>query len=309
MTFDFDALHAEIATLRQKQLFFIGGAAKSGTTWLQLLLDRHPAISCNGEGHFPTYLVPRLITAADEYNQDIAWKNQTIFGELPGYPQLAENHIAYLWASAAALQLASQTRGRNVRLIGEKTPDNVRFFGLLAEAFPSAKFLHIVRDGRDCAVSGWFHNLRVSPDWTRETFASMDEYVVALAEEWAANVGVGSAFGDAHPERCLAIRYEDLAADGTAALTRVLDFLGAEADVETVAECLGAGQFEALSGGRAKGDENRESFFRKGVAGDWHNHFTNETNRLFAEKAGQWLARYGYLIADQTDIPVSSPPQ
>src|ERR1700722_16518864 len=55
LALDYEALSAEIAALRRKQLFFIGGAAKSGTTWLQLLLDRHPAISCNGEGHFPTY--------------------------------------------------------------------------------------------------------------------------------------------------------------------------------------------------------------------------------------------------------------
>jgi hypothetical protein len=295
VTFDFDALHEEIAALRRKQLFFIGGAAKSGTTWLQLLLDRHPAISCNGEGHFPTYLIPRLIGAADEYNQDIAWKNQTIFGELPGYPLLGEPHIAYLWASAAALQLAAQARSRDVRLIGEKTPDNVRFFGLLAEAFPSAKFLHIVRDGRDCAVSGWFHNLRVSPDWTRETFAAMDEYVVALAEEWAANVGAGSAFGDAHPERYLAVRYEDLAADGATVLTGALDFLSAESDAGTVATCLGAGSFEALTGGRTRGKEDRASFFRKGVPGDWRNHFTTETSCRFEEKAGEWLARFGYL--------------
>lgn len=295
MAFDFDALHAEIAALRQKQLFFIGGAAKSGTTWLQLLLDRHPAISCNGEGHFPTYLIPRLIGAMDEYNQDIAWKNQTIFGELPGYPQLDESHIAYLWASAAALQLSAQARSRDVRLIGEKTPDNVRFFGLLAEAFPSAKFLHIVRDGRDCAVSGWFHNLRVSPDWTRETFATMDDYVVALAEEWAANVRTGCAFGDARPERYLAVRYEDLAVDPVPVLAGVLAFLGAETGSEILAACLGAGSFEALTGGRTRGKEDRASFFRKGVPGDWHNHFTTETSRLFEAKAGEWLGRFGYL--------------
>ena len=47
--FDFDALHQAIALIRRKQVFFIGGAAKSGTTWLQLLLNAHPEISCSGE--------------------------------------------------------------------------------------------------------------------------------------------------------------------------------------------------------------------------------------------------------------------
>jgi len=294
MALDYDALHAEIAALRQKQIFFIGGAAKSGTTWLQVLLDQHPAISCNGEGHFPTYLIPRVIGAADEYNQDIAWKNQTIFGELPGYPVLGEDQIFYLWASAIALQLSAQAKDPAIRLIGEKTPDNVRFFALLAGAFPTAKFIQIVRDGRDCAVSGWFHNLRVSPDWTHETFASMDEYVAAIAGEWAENVGAGSRFGEARPDSYLAIRYEDLAAEPAPVLARVLDFLGAQTAPEILAACLGAGSFAALSGGRAPGQESRDSFFRKGVAGDWRNHFTAETSALFEEKAGEWLVRYGY---------------
>jgi hypothetical protein len=291
---DYAALHSEISALREKQVFFIGGAAKSGTTWLQVLLDNHPAISCNGEGHFPTYLIPRVIGAIDEYNQDIDWKNQTVFGELPGYPQLREDHIGYLWASAIALQLTTQMHEPAIRLIGEKTPDNVRFFALLKSAFPAAKFIHIVRDGRDCAVSGWFHNLRVSPDWTRETFTSIDAYVRALAAEWAGNVGAGSRFGEANPDSYLAIRYEDLAADPIRELARVLAFLGAESSQDTLEKCLDAASFERLSGGRARGDENRGSLFRKGTSGDWRQHFTAETTRIFTEQAGEWLARYGY---------------
>ncbi|MGB8843846.1 MAG: sulfotransferase [Aliidongia sp.] len=291
---DYAALHSEISALREKQVFFIGGAAKSGTTWLQVLLDNHPAISCNGEGHFPTYLIPRVIGAIDEYNQDIDWKNQTVFGELPGYPQLREDQIGYLWASAIALQLTAQMREPAIRLIGEKTPDNVRFFALLKSAFPAAKFIHIVRDGRDCAVSGWFHNLRVSPDWTRETFTSMDAYVRALAAEWAGNVGAGSRFGEANPDSYLALRYEDLAADPIRELARVLAFLGAESGPDILETCLGAASFERLSGGRARGDENRDSLFRKGTSGDWRQHFTAETTRIFTEQAGEWLARYGY---------------
>jgi hypothetical protein len=294
MALDYDAQLAEIAALREKQLFFIGGAPKSGTTWLQLLLDRHPAICCNGEGHFPTYLIPRLIGTIDDYNQDIAWKNQTIFGDLPGYPQFGEDQIGFLWASAIALQLSAQTRDPAIRLIGEKTPDNVRFFGLLEMAFPGAKFIHIVRDGRDCAVSGWFHNLRVTPDWTRENFASMDAYVAGQAEEWAANVGAGTRFGETRPDRYLAIRYEDLAAEPGPVLARVLAFLGAESGPEILAACIGAGSFATLSGGRAPGEEDRGSFFRKGMIGDWRNHFTAETSGVFAQHAAEWLARYGY---------------
>ena len=64
--FDYDSLHLSISELRSKQIFFIGGAIKSGTTWLQLLLDSHPDVSCDGEGHFPDHFAPLLKRALDE---------------------------------------------------------------------------------------------------------------------------------------------------------------------------------------------------------------------------------------------------
>ena len=38
--------------MAEKQLLFVCGAPKSGTTWLQRVLDAHPQIQCSGEGHF-----------------------------------------------------------------------------------------------------------------------------------------------------------------------------------------------------------------------------------------------------------------
>ncbi|MGB8843845.1 MAG: sulfotransferase [Aliidongia sp.] len=306
MGFDYDAVQDQITALRKKQLFFIGGAPKSGTTWLQVLLDQHPAISCRGEGHFTAALMPRLVGAADDYNKYIAWKNTAVFSELPGYPQLSDAHIAHLVTSAIALQLASHADDPATRLIGEKTPDNIRFFPVLKNAFPRSKFIQIVRDGRDCAVSGWFHNLRTTPDWTHKTFDSMDAYVTNFAQEWASDVGAGTHFGTTLPDSYLAIRYEDLVAEPAPVLETILTFLGAPAEADIIADCLRGGSFETLSGGRVRGQENRGSFFRKGISGDWRQHFTAETVRRFDEKAGTWLVRYGYsdaLARDTTPAP------
>ena len=48
------------------------------------------------------------------------------------------------------------------------------------------------------------------------------------------------------------------------------------------------------TGGRKAGDEDRSSFIRKGVAGDWVNHFTKDTSKLFQELAGDALLALGY---------------
>ena len=47
------------------------------------------------------------------------------------------------------------------------------------------------------------------------------------------------------------------------------EFLGVDADGPAVTARVAGASFQALSGGRTRGDEDRHSFFRKGVAGDW----------------------------------------
>lgn len=267
---------------------------KSGTTWLQVLLDSHPQISCKGEGHFPNQFAPLLKGILDEYNKYISWKNSTVFEGLSGYPRFTEEHYLYLLTSAMTLMLGEQAKNKSVRAIGEKTPDNISFLPLLDTAFSRAKFIHIVRDGRDCAVSGWFHNLRASPEWTKKNFASLDHYVEKFAEHWVSAVKAGSKFGADRPARYMEIRYEDLSSDTGGTLEKVLRFLGVGFSEDIVKKCCTDGSFERLSGGRARGQEDRDSLFRKGTSGDWRNHLSDEMNKIFHEKAGEWLARFGY---------------
>ena len=61
--FDYADQLRVIEEMREKHLFFMGGLPKSGSTWLQIMLHAHPEVSCAGEGHFMTYLAPRLSEA------------------------------------------------------------------------------------------------------------------------------------------------------------------------------------------------------------------------------------------------------
>ena len=56
----------------------------------------------------------------------------------------------------------------------------------------------------------------------------------------------------------------------------------------------GAASFEKLSKGRTRGQEDPTSFFRKGIAGDWRNVFTEEDKVLFKKEAGDLLIKLGY---------------
>lgn len=291
----FQRLHARIGALSAAKIFFIGGSMKSGTTWLQLLLDAHPDIACKGEGHLTDRLAPLLLESLDKHNQQLALKNRTVFGELPGFPLYDRDDFSYLIAAALLLAFAKSDTGTTPRVVGEKTPDNVRNFDVLRAIFPEAKFLNVVRDGRDCAISGWFHNLRSNNDWARENHPSLPEYAKMFAREWADDIAHAERFAAASSGTCLTVRYEALLADTKAVLHEVFTFLGVAAGADVIARCRDAAAFERLSAGRARGEENQGSFFRNGTHGNWREHFDETTNRAFIEAAAPWLERLGYL--------------
>ncbi len=290
---DMAALHRGAEAARAKPLFFVCGAIKSGTTWLQLLLDAHPEIACRGEGHLINILLPGMGKALTTYNSQIAFKNNSIFNEIEGFPRFGASHHFALFQTAVGLLLAQYDR-EDIRFIGEKSPDNVLALPLMGRLFPQAKFLHLIRDGRDAAVSGWFHNLRVSKEWAESEFGSLAAFAEHYAKGWVRSIQAGREFGAQFPDRYYEIRYEDLLSNGENELRGILNFLGARIDEAEITNCLTTTNFKSLAKGRGAGEEDRESHFRKGVQGDWRAHFDDEIHAMFRAHAGAQLVALGY---------------
>ena len=68
--------------------FFIGGAPKSGTTWLQRSLDLHPEIVCNGEGHLHECVVQPIVEMLAQYDKKLTAVAQIVYEGEPFYPRL-----------------------------------------------------------------------------------------------------------------------------------------------------------------------------------------------------------------------------
>jgi hypothetical protein len=291
--FDFGESRAAVDRVLSRPLFFVGGYPKSGTTWLQLMLDAHPEIGCRGEGHFANRLAPALLATLRRHSHLLAVKHRSIFGEMAPFPGFSGAHARYLLVSAIALLLADATPP-DARVLGEKTPDNAEHFPLLAGLFPQAKFVHLVRDVRDCVVSAWFHNDRTNPGATLRQFGSLTNFAAFTARTWAGSVGAAAAFAAAQPDRCFELRYEDLLARPRETLGPLVYFLGVDASPDLVDGCARGALFETLSGGRPRGVEDRASFFRRGVPGDWRNHLSDADARTVADIGAAAMARYGY---------------
>jgi hypothetical protein len=288
-----DPLRGTLAAISDRTLFFIGGSPKSGTTWLQILLDNHPEIACSGETHFLDKLVPSVGKPLQDHGDALKWIRTNVFPDLDSCPALDYQDLVTLLRVAMVLMLRPKVEGKQARFIGEKTPDNVRNLDVMHCIFPGVKFVHIVRDGRDTAMSTWFHNRRLMPE--SDLSCTMSEFVIAGADLWVKDLDMAAAFAEAYPELYCRVRYEDLSACPSGTLRSILEFVGADTDEAVIQACIEKASFETLSGGRQRGEEDRTSFFRKGSTGDWRNHFDAETQAAFHKVAGPWLDRLGYL--------------
>src|SRR5579872_3442168 len=295
--FDYSAILAEIAGLLRKQIFFVGGVAKSGTSWVQHLLNLHPQVSCGGESHFGDSLYRLLKQALETYNERVLDRSQNPFryeiGEVPDI--YGPDELFCVVATAILALLRKTAQGKAAQAIGERTPNNVDRFGVLADMIPGSKFIQVVRDPRDAAVSAWHHNQRLNSEEAKRRFgAALPAFAREFADAWVYHVSRGLGFAARNPGRYLDLSYGDLLAEPVPSLARVCRFLGVDDSAATLEGCVEAASFERMTGGRARGQEDQASYFRKGVAGDWRNHLDAETQAYMTEKAGALMRRFGF---------------
>ena len=314
-------------------VFFLTGRAKSGTSWLMRMLDAHPEVLCRGEGLFfgRGYLRQKY----DGEGEKVRVQRTSLYSVIADSEPLrswvgrsvwtqgddVEEHMTNLTGLATDYFLKRRLSETGKKIVGDKTPfTGAEFVREVAAIRPDARLIHIIRDGRDVAVSSMHHvwnNARHEGgihDLAPEEIAKRDEYradpeafrssgrsifagrqLAGTAKNWAEMVGRArqdgpELLGDKYAE----VRYEDLLTNPEEELARLLRLLGADASEGAVAACVEAGSFERWTRGRKQGEEDSAAFLRKGVAGDWKNVFTEDDRRAFKEAAGDTLVELGY---------------
>ena len=316
---------------REAPIFFLVGRAKSGTSWLMRILNSHPEVLCRGEGRIfgreykredvkeaqsriqPSSLYRALLDA--EYLN--AWIERSVWSR----DEDKQEHLKNLTRVAADYFLTEKLSKSGKKIVGDKTPfvgDDV--VGEIAGIQPGARVIHIIRDGRDVAVSAmhhiWTHadkhggQLEMEPEELakREAYREDPRKVLetgeglftearlrSAAESWRGQVGRARRDGPRLlGENYAEVRYEGLLARPLEEVGRLLGFLGADDSREVVERCVDLTDFERWSGGREQGREDSTALLRKGVAGDWRNTFTEEDRRIYKETAGDLLVELGY---------------
>jgi hypothetical protein len=211
---------------------FVVGCPRSGTTLLRRMLDAHPLLAMTEETHW----IPRLAQPGGVVGEDRVMTSAVVTALLD-YPRFATMQIngQELWTIGARstdysdfvtalFDLYGAKRGK--KLVGDKTPGYVRAIPLLHELWPWARIVHLIRDGRDVALSalGWE---RKAEQFRRRFESWQQEPVATAAAWWRWHVLIGrEAGGRLPPELYYELRYEQLVADPETESRRLCDFLG-----------------------------------------------------------------------------------
>jgi len=284
----------EIAEIARKQLFFVGGAPRSGTTWVQQLLDAHPDISCRGEALFHKQFAEPLEKLVAGWREAITAKNAGLFGHTGGYPLPEPEDVEILLGTAILLGLRRQSAAKPCRAIGEKTPENVFFYPRLRQLFPAAKLIAVVRDPRDVLTSAWhfFHKPAAGED---EAAAKLGFIRLALPSlDHGARVTIELA--KLYPADVMIVTYESLRRTPQLVVSNMYRFLGMADAAPMVADCIARTSFAAQTGGREAGSEQSGAFFRKGVSGDWPSTLTQDMSGLIVKELGWMFPHFGWTV-------------
>ncbi len=126
-------------------------------------------------------------------------------------------------------------------VIAEKNPKHVLRLPFLAALLPHARFLHIVRDGRDVCASLMFRNRGANwghleiPGWRDLLERYPQENWIRCAHQWHDAVAIARNDAVALGDRYMEVRYEDLVCDPAATVTASLRFCGLDACDEAAA--------------------------------------------------------------------------
>lgn len=180
----------------------IGGCGRSGTTLLQVLFDAHPALCCVRESS--------ILQPGKLHTEKLAQRLKLLpRDELLALARRSKRHGEFVDRVFGEFCLRSRAT-----VWAEKSPKNVRRLDAIFRHFPRARFVHVIRDGRDAICSLRRHNR--PPDDLRP--------VAACARRWAQDVGAGLAWRE-HPNY-REVRYEDLVRDLEGTLRELLESLG-----------------------------------------------------------------------------------
>jgi hypothetical protein len=273
----------------QRNPFFIVGTQRSGTTLLRLILNSHSQIAVPEESVFLMPLLrkhylrqplrrPQLEMVADyllssDHFRLWNYDHASFISKLREVEQMSLHDLIFNLFDSYCSSQGKLTWG-------DKTPSFFRKIDILQTLFPRAKYIHIVRDGRD-----------VFDSWRKLDPTKSNVAVAAL--DWSYKLfKIERSLESLADDNKLSLRYEDLLVEPEATVRSVTDFLGMEYEENML-------DFYRTSH-KYVGDHHSKLIFRpldKGNRTKWKRNLKPREIRVFELLGRHYLTKYKYELS------------
>ena len=254
----------------------IGGCGRSGTTLARVILDSHPHICCGPESgvFLPEPLDDGKLGEKFKFDSDVVRQAYLMSGSRAEFV----DRFAEICCRASGKQRWA-----------EKTPRNVLQLKYIFARFPEARFMHLLRDGRDVACSLRTHprhrvvNGELVPV---KTWKPMEE----CAARWRDSLLAARPFWN--DSRFYTVRYEALVSDPRTTIGGLLEFLEEPWDDAVLAHHQTESEFRDAT----TFPQNPEALrpIESTALGRWERDMTAADRETFKRVAGDLLIECGY---------------
>lgn len=280
---------------RNKAPVFVVGCPRSGTTILyHMLLSAGDFAVYRGESNVFNLLVPRfrgMRSAGDRRELLEMWLRSKLF-RVSGLDanEISAKITAECHGGGDFLRIVMQevARKQGVGRWADSTPEHLLYMEEIKRQIPDALFIHIIRDGRDVALSyikqGWSHPL----PWDRDEHLG----IAGLYWEWALRKGreQGRRLGADYQE----VRFEELIANPQETLSRLGRFIAHDLDYDRI-QRAGIGSVSQPNSSFAG-----ESGGKFNPVARWKTKMSPEQTASFEALVGDFLQELGYAPMSET---------
>jgi len=257
---------------------------------LRLMLASHSRLIIPPESHFIPDIIyfEKKCGCLSQYRASITdWLiHHKRFSDFGFEPMLIEKTIKDLEPFTAENIITTffqmYARRENKSRWGDKTPRYRNYISKLVELFPGAKFIMLLRDGRDTALSTY-------------TVPFGPNYVADCAMLWKNSIKASRKGASKIPSQCyMELRYEDLIEDPEKYLKQVCEFLGEAYEPEMLEFHRGSTklvpEWEKSWHAQTSGSLTSRNI------GKWRTQFSPKEIKLIEILSGDELVRNGYAL-------------
>ena len=251
--------------MNDQQLFFCGGPPKSGTTFLQRLLDLHPDISCPSEDNL-AFLAEKILSIHGQYNKKLELTASRI--GIKSYPLVDSDVFDQAFSNVVSDIAKNRSSGEpfigisdNLFLLNNLAP-------LLQQFFKRSKAVLIFRNPIDTAVSAWKHNHNLYKKERENRHLEimkiagkldLQSWVIAQTLKWNNRTKNILQTAEQLPGRLLVLSYEALLEDKQNTTIKMLDFLGCHYNDAIISNLIENSALEVM-----KSESSSPEFFASG---------------------------------------------